>query len=719
MPKIISVPMNNTEQSIQTSVVMQENETVIPDPVYQKEDFGYKGDIKANKKNVSNENSPLPKLSVKEENKKFSIDKKAIWIIITAIWLSGATLFAAVNIIKYNNTVQILNKSLFTADEKSIEVYKALCNKKKLKKVPSLYKSKIVKTPMVYGFIKTKVLLPDIDMKEEDIYGVLAHELVHIQRKDLYIKFTAMIANAVNWFNPLVYIAVRKLMNEMELSCDERVLKNAGKEERILYGVAMLEIVKKCKRSAPALTTGFNPGKKAVKQRFENILDTSNKKKGYCFAAIILCLSILSTALIGCETTEKNIPKTAEKEVTKKETKELNYEVIAEYKGEADDIQPFFDMMDNSMENLGVSILSNSEGNYLIDYNGIIKTELPKSEYSFTYCNICNMITDHINYVDPETFEIKQSNLGHGGGSGHYIYDTENKRIIRQEMGSYLFCDDVEFAVVSKGEFVDNTEMTVEGYTGGYEYMDDGFVFVKDDEYYRANGYFKEDFRFGIVCNGVLVSDYDYQGFINYDNYGICALKKEGKWGYYNQKGEMILDHLYSDCGLWSIGDFVEKIPYSSSGGFIALNKNGKWGYSDTKGNIIIDFVFEQARPVSAGKAWVKDSEGWKVIEIKNIKNEFFPANAVELLDAYFENMYEDMSNTKWRFEYLGEKDFYSMPCYSFKANVYEIYISTDGFDTDYVKEMLVSCDKVIYDNQMIDEFETVFESVNEEYETQ
>lgn len=81
-----------------------------------------------------------------------------------------------------------------------------------------------MKTPFVLGLINPKIYLPVGLSKEEQNY-ILIHEQTHIHRKDHIIKTLAFLIVSIHWFNPLVWIAFILMSTDMELSCDERVLK--------------------------------------------------------------------------------------------------------------------------------------------------------------------------------------------------------------------------------------------------------------------------------------------------------------------------------------------------------------------------------------------------------------------------------------------------------------------------------------------------------------
>lgn len=152
---------------------------------------------------------------------------------------------------------------------------------------------------MVCGFLKPRVLLPEIELAEEELRYIIRHELIHYKRGDLWFKLLSMLANALHWFNPAVYMASAVFADETELSCDETVLGRTELKKRLDYGASMLEIVKQC-RTAPVLTTGFNPRKRAVKERFENIIDTARKRKGVLIVVSVLLVALIATGIIGC-----------------------------------------------------------------------------------------------------------------------------------------------------------------------------------------------------------------------------------------------------------------------------------------------------------------------------------------------------------------------------------------------------------------------------------
>lgn len=120
------------------------------------------------------------------------------------------------------------------------------------------------------------------------------------------------------------------------------------------------------------------------------------------------------------------------------------------------------------------------------------------------------------------------------------------------------------------------------------------------------------------------------------ESYVICV-EKDGKWGYINSAGKMILDCEY-DANYYPTGtayaywqsepqdeipQFDEPIPYLDSEGYIAVEKDGAAGYFDLNGNAVVELgEFEAARPVYGGTAWVKQNGKWGVIKLEPISTE-------------------------------------------------------------------------------------------------
>lgn len=166
----------------------------------------------------------------------------------------------------------------------------------KIRQKIQLKKCKLITSPMLAGFIKPVILLPDTVIHEDELSLILKHELVHYKRKDLWVNLLVVLAAAVHWFNPIVHIMAAAIRNDCETSCDEVVLSNAGAEKRRIYCEAIIGFIGTKKAVKPTLSTNFYGGKNTMKKRIISIMDTGNKKAGI---AILCAFLVLSTTFLS------------------------------------------------------------------------------------------------------------------------------------------------------------------------------------------------------------------------------------------------------------------------------------------------------------------------------------------------------------------------------------------------------------------------------------
>ncbi len=151
----------------------------------------------------------------------------------------------------------------------------------------NIFEVKNLKTPFVLGLIRPKIYLPTGINTTERSY-ILLHEKFHIQRKDHISKIFAFIILSIHWFNPLVWIAFRLMSADMELSCDEVVLKKMDKDIKKPYANSLLSLA-----TGSHIINGsplaFGEGN--VKGRIKNVLNY--KKPNFIMFAIALIVAIV------------------------------------------------------------------------------------------------------------------------------------------------------------------------------------------------------------------------------------------------------------------------------------------------------------------------------------------------------------------------------------------------------------------------------------------
>ena len=147
--------------------------------------------------------------------------------------------------------------------------------------------------PFVMGIVKPRIYLPG-DLSEKEQAYIILHEQFHIRRFDHIVKLAAFAALCIHWFNPLVWIAFLLSCRDMEMSCDEAVIKKLGVKIRADYSASLLAVSAK-RGLIRWLPVGFGEGD--VKGRIRNLAAFRKTKKGIaavlavCAGIFILCLA--------------------------------------------------------------------------------------------------------------------------------------------------------------------------------------------------------------------------------------------------------------------------------------------------------------------------------------------------------------------------------------------------------------------------------------------
>lgn len=149
--------------------------------------------------------------------------------------------------------------------------------------------------PFTIGVMKPKIYLP-IDMQEEFYEPVICHEKVHIFRKDYLIKNTAFVLLAINWFQPLMWFAYYLFVKDMEVTCDEMVLREKSAGFRKQYAKALVALSVREVRVG-FVATGY--GSVALKERVINISrnQTGHSLQRFLITVICIVMVLLSVSV--------------------------------------------------------------------------------------------------------------------------------------------------------------------------------------------------------------------------------------------------------------------------------------------------------------------------------------------------------------------------------------------------------------------------------------
>ena len=191
-----------------------------------------------------------------------------VMTILTIVWIIGILLLATYTIISY----QRLNRKVDTAVH-----YK-----------DNIFQSENVSSPFVLGIIKPRIYLP-FNMNGQDLEHVVAHEQAHICRKDHWWKPLGFFLLTIHWFNPLIWWAYVLLCRDIELACDEKVIKELGNEQRADYTQALVACSVN-RRMIAACPLAF--GEVGVKERVKSVMNYKKPAFWVIIIAVIVCVGV-------------------------------------------------------------------------------------------------------------------------------------------------------------------------------------------------------------------------------------------------------------------------------------------------------------------------------------------------------------------------------------------------------------------------------------------
>lgn len=194
-----------------------------------------------------------------------------IFMVANIIWLCGAVIilgYASFSALRLKNRIAAsieVEEGVFVCDE--------------------------VKSPFIFGIFRPKIYVPS-SMQGKTLSYVLAHERSHLARRDNWWKPLGFLLLAVYWFNPLSWVAYILLCRDIEMACDEKVIRDMEKKRAAEYSQALLDCSLK-KSAFAACPLAF--GEVGVKQRVKNVLNY--RKPRYLFVGVLV---VLCGVVTGC-----------------------------------------------------------------------------------------------------------------------------------------------------------------------------------------------------------------------------------------------------------------------------------------------------------------------------------------------------------------------------------------------------------------------------------
>ena len=191
-----------------------------------------------------------------------------IMTILTIVWIIGILLLVAYTIISYRRLHREIDTAVHYKD--------------------NIFQSENVSSPFVLGIINPRIYLP-FSMNEQDLEHVVAHEQAHIRRKDHWWKPLGFLLLTIYWFNPLMWLAYVLLCRDIELACDEKVIKELGNEQRADYTQALV-VCSVNRRMIAVCPLAF--GEVGVKDRVKSVMNYKKPAFWIIILAVIACVIV-------------------------------------------------------------------------------------------------------------------------------------------------------------------------------------------------------------------------------------------------------------------------------------------------------------------------------------------------------------------------------------------------------------------------------------------
>ena len=229
--------------------------------------------------------------------------------ILSIVWLIGIVLLLCYSFVSIVRLKMKLQESIIVKD---------FSGKNKI------YESDKIETPFVYGFFSPKIYLPS-SIWESNYEYVIAHEEAHISRKDHLMKYICFVITMIHWFNPLAWLMFICLGKDIEMACDEHVVKRIGVENRTEYAETLLALSSN-ERKQLGIPLAFGEGE--TKGRIVHILKYKNTKRILIIVAIFI---IGVVAVVTLTNAEKQVNEAELCETFLRDLFEISEEEYAEY----------------------------------------------------------------------------------------------------------------------------------------------------------------------------------------------------------------------------------------------------------------------------------------------------------------------------------------------------------------------------------------------------
>ena len=274
---------------------------------------------------ASNDMKNLTEIPEQKRTVRYESDKwlGIVAVIFVAVWLSVAVLKLTGELLAYYFSIRNLERmSLQVSDTVSIQMYRAACQKKHVRRIPELRQNAGLTTPLLAGLLHTKLYLPATGYSAEERKLIFYHELTHYCHRDLWYKMLLRICASIYWFNPFLLIMLKEADKDIENLCDTAVVRRVNKKEHKLYRQLLLRTVA-MENQIPYVSASLNDSEMVFKDRILYMVNIRKLRRGILPGILVTLLLAggnlvfnvsAGTDTVSVETEKSGIEKNADSE---------------------------------------------------------------------------------------------------------------------------------------------------------------------------------------------------------------------------------------------------------------------------------------------------------------------------------------------------------------------------------------------------------------------
>lgn len=237
-----------------------------------------------------------------------------LWSLATIIWIVGGVI-VLLSSFKENLAFRLYVKknSDPIKDKEILEIIDAHRRTNRIQRNVRISTCPSIYMPMAIGFFKPQILLPVHmagKMKREYIHTILLHEVCHIRRNDILKGYFCILAKALHWFNPLVWVSIRNIKEDIEFSCDQRVLRLMNRERGVQYCESLVYAARFMNQvRAPQFASLLCGNRSNLKRRIMKMIRPQKQSKAVAAVSLMIALVMaVSCFTTACQPTPEKAP---------------------------------------------------------------------------------------------------------------------------------------------------------------------------------------------------------------------------------------------------------------------------------------------------------------------------------------------------------------------------------------------------------------------------